>query len=185
MPTTIFVSTKATCHLSISASTATYFFLPAVRPATICTRAAASTTTTAAVTGVAECDEFIQKYEACVNSKVPETARSMVKANLDSMRNAWKQAAATPQGKAGLANAREAYMRFKEIFLGERFARLRDAGCPVQRPLWASTGTKNPAYSDVLYIEGLIAADTINTMPPKTIEDIRLADAVDCFRTHD
>ena len=53
--------------------------------------------------GVAECDEFIQKYEACINSKVPETARSMVKANLDSMRNAWKQAAATPQGKAGLA----------------------------------------------------------------------------------
>ena len=53
--------------------------------------------------GVAECDEFIQKYEACVNSKVPETARTMVKANLDSMRNAWKQAAATPQGKAGLA----------------------------------------------------------------------------------
>ena len=53
--------------------------------------------------GVAECDEFIQKYEACVNSKVPETARSMVKANLDSMRAAWKRAAETPQGKAGLA----------------------------------------------------------------------------------
>ncbi len=53
--------------------------------------------------GVAECDEFIQKYETCVNSKVPETARSMVKANLDSMRNAWKKAAETPQGKAGLA----------------------------------------------------------------------------------
>ena len=53
--------------------------------------------------GVAECDEFIQKYEACVNSKVPETARSMVKANLDSMRTAWKKAAETPAGKAGLA----------------------------------------------------------------------------------
>ena len=53
--------------------------------------------------GVAECDEFIQKYEACVNSKVPETARSMVKANLDTMRTAWKKAAETPQGKAGLA----------------------------------------------------------------------------------
>jgi hypothetical protein len=53
--------------------------------------------------GVAECDEFIQKYEACVNSKVPESARSMVKANLDAMRNAWKKAAETPQGKAGLA----------------------------------------------------------------------------------
>jgi hypothetical protein len=53
--------------------------------------------------GVAECDEYIQKYEACVNSKVPESARSMVKANLDTMRNAWKKAAETPQGKAGLA----------------------------------------------------------------------------------
>jgi|SRR5215212_3377907 len=53
--------------------------------------------------GVPECDDFIQKYEACVNSKVPETSRSMVKANLDSMRTAWKKAAETPQGKAGLA----------------------------------------------------------------------------------
>ncbi|HEX8355329.1 MAG TPA: hypothetical protein VF611_20655 [Pyrinomonadaceae bacterium] len=53
--------------------------------------------------GVAECDDFIAKYEACVNSKVPETARSMVKANLDAMRTAWKKAAETPQGKAGLA----------------------------------------------------------------------------------
>jgi hypothetical protein len=53
--------------------------------------------------GVAECDEFIQKYEACVNSKVPESARSMVKTNLDAMRTAWKKAAETPQGKAGLA----------------------------------------------------------------------------------
>jgi hypothetical protein len=53
--------------------------------------------------GVAECDEFIQKYEACVNSKVPESARSMVKANLDTMRNAWKKAAETPQGKSSLA----------------------------------------------------------------------------------
>ena len=64
-----------------------------------------SNTTTASgdKIGVAECDEFIQKYEACINSKVPENARSMVKANLDTMRNAWKKAAETPQGKAGLA----------------------------------------------------------------------------------
>jgi hypothetical protein len=63
----------------------------------------ASTTAAGDKIGVPECDDFIAKYEACVNSKVPESARSMVKANLDSMRNAWKQAAATPQGKAGLA----------------------------------------------------------------------------------
>ena len=62
-----------------------------------------TTTASGDKVGVAECDEFIQKYEACVNSKVPESARSMVKANLDSMRSAWKKAAETPQGKAGLA----------------------------------------------------------------------------------
>ena len=67
------------------------------------TNAAAGTTASGDKIGVPECDDFIAKYEACVNSKVPESARSMVKANLDSMRNAWKQAAATPQGKAGLA----------------------------------------------------------------------------------
>jgi hypothetical protein len=64
---------------------------------------AGGTTASGDKIGVAECDDFIQKYEACVNSKVPETSRSMVKANLDSMRAAWKKAAETPQGKAGLA----------------------------------------------------------------------------------
>jgi transaldolase/glucose-6-phosphate isomerase len=73
------------------------------------------------------------------------------------------------QGKAGLANAREAYMRFKEIFLGERFARLRDAGCPVQRPLWASTGVKDPKYPDTMYVDGLVAPHTVNTMPMATL----------------
>ncbi|MEI7625923.1 MAG: transaldolase [Actinomycetota bacterium] len=73
-------------------------------------------------------------------------------------------------GKAGLANARAAYRRFKEIFYGERFAELRAAGAAVQRPLWASTGVKNPAYSDVMYVDGLIAPDTVNTMPMATLE---------------
>jgi transaldolase / glucose-6-phosphate isomerase len=72
-------------------------------------------------------------------------------------------------GKAGIANARAAYQRYKEIFLGERFAALRDAGAHVQRPLWASTGVKNPAYSDVMYVEGLVAPDTVNTMPMATL----------------
>jgi transaldolase / glucose-6-phosphate isomerase len=72
-------------------------------------------------------------------------------------------------GKAGIANARAAYQRYKEIFLGERFAALRDAGARVQRPLWASTGVKNPAYSDVMYVEGLVAPNTVNTMPMATL----------------
>ena len=72
-------------------------------------------------------------------------------------------------GTAALANARAAYLRFEKIFLGERFAALRAAGAWVQRPLWASTGTKNPAYSETMYVDGLVAPDTVNTMPMKTL----------------
>ncbi|MEA2255244.1 MAG: transaldolase / glucose-6-phosphate isomerase [Solirubrobacteraceae bacterium] len=72
-------------------------------------------------------------------------------------------------GRAGIANARTAYQRFKQIFEGERFAALRDAGARVQRPLWASTGVKNPAYSDVMYVEELLAPETVNTMPMATL----------------
>ena len=74
------------------------------------------------------------------------------------------------QGRAGLANARAAYKRFKTIFLGERFATLREAGAPVQRPLWASTGVKNPKYSDTMYVDGLIGPHTVNTMPMATLQ---------------
>jgi transaldolase len=73
-------------------------------------------------------------------------------------------------GKAGLANARAAYVKFKEIFQGERFAKLAAAGAPVQRPLWASTGTKNPAYPETLYVDGLVGPDTVNTMPMATLK---------------
>jgi transaldolase / glucose-6-phosphate isomerase len=73
------------------------------------------------------------------------------------------------QGRAGLANARAAYRRFREIFHGERFAELRAAGAPVQRPLWASTGVKNPRYPDTLYVEGLVGPETVNTMPLPTL----------------
>ncbi|HEV3056052.1 MAG TPA: bifunctional transaldolase/phosoglucose isomerase, partial [Solirubrobacteraceae bacterium] len=73
------------------------------------------------------------------------------------------------QGTAALANAREAYGRFKEIFHGDRFAALREAGAAVQRPLWASTGTKNAHYSDVMYVDGLVGPETVNTMPLATL----------------
>jgi len=72
-------------------------------------------------------------------------------------------------GKAGLANACAAYQRFKQIFHGERFAELLAAGAPVQRPLWASTGVKNPAYSETMYVDGLVAPETVNTMPMATL----------------
>ncbi len=86
------------------------------------------------------------------------------------------KAAGAPEelfGLAGLANARAAYMRFKEVFHGERFARLLAAGAPVQRPLWASTGVKDERYPDTLYVDGLIAPETVNTMPMATLEAAR------------
>ena len=73
------------------------------------------------------------------------------------------------KGRAGLANARAAYQRFMAIFHGERFAELEAAGAPVQRPLWASTGVKDPAYPDTMYVDGLIGPETVNTMPMATL----------------
>lgn len=73
------------------------------------------------------------------------------------------------QGNAGVANARAAYGMFQELFSGDRWEPLAAAGARVQRPLWASTGVKNPAYRDTMYIEDLIAPDTVNTMPEPTI----------------
>lgn len=72
-------------------------------------------------------------------------------------------------GKAAISNAKIAYEVFKSNFRSERFTKLSDAGGKLQRPLWASTSTKNPAYRDVLYIEELIGVDTVNTVPPQTL----------------
>jgi transaldolase/glucose-6-phosphate isomerase len=77
------------------------------------------------------------------------------------------------RGKVAIANAKMAYQRFREVFAGDRWEKLAKRGARVQRPLWASTGTKNPAYSDVLYVESLIGPNTINTMPPATVEAFR------------
>jgi transaldolase len=74
------------------------------------------------------------------------------------------------QGKAAVANAKVAYACFQEIFSGPRWQALAERGARVQRPLWASTGTKNPAYSDVLYVDNLIGPHTVNTLPPATLE---------------
>ena len=76
-------------------------------------------------------------------------------------------------GKVAVANAKVAYRRFLDVFGAERFKRLQAKGAKVQRPLWASTGTKNTAYSDILYVQELIGPDTVNTMPPQTIEAFR------------
>ncbi|HKH18848.1 MAG TPA: transaldolase family protein, partial [Solirubrobacteraceae bacterium] len=73
------------------------------------------------------------------------------------------------RGRVAIANARSAYGRYRERFADRRWLALRDAGARPQRPLWASTGTKDPAYSDVLYVEELVAPDVINTMPESTL----------------
>jgi transaldolase len=77
------------------------------------------------------------------------------------------------RGKIAIANARRVYRRFRELFDGEPFAALKQRGARIQRPLWASTGTKNASYSDVLYVEALIGPETITTVPPATLDAFR------------
>ncbi|HOO45114.1 MAG TPA: bifunctional transaldolase/phosoglucose isomerase, partial [Deltaproteobacteria bacterium] len=74
------------------------------------------------------------------------------------------------QGKLAIANAKIAYEIFKQVFSGERWQKLAEKGAQVQRLLWASTGTKNPAYSDTLYLDELIGPHTVNTVPPATLQ---------------
>ncbi len=75
-------------------------------------------------------------------------------------------------GTAALANARAAYARFKQIFSGPRWEKLQAAGAAVQRPLWASTGVKNPSYPDTKYVDGLVGRHTVNTMPLATLHAV-------------
>jgi transaldolase len=74
------------------------------------------------------------------------------------------------RGQAGIANSRLAYAAFQEVFSGERWDALAAKGANAQRPLWASTGVKNPEYSDTMYVTELVVADTVNTMPEKTLQ---------------
>ena len=77
------------------------------------------------------------------------------------------------RGRTAIANATLAYQLFRRSFAGPRWAALTAHGAHVQRPLWASTRTKNPAYRDVMYVEQLIGPDTVNTVPPATLEAFR------------
>lgn len=76
-------------------------------------------------------------------------------------------------GRIAIANAKIAYQRYKKVFHGERFAALKQKGAQVQRPLWASTSTKNPVYPDVYYVEALIGPETVDTLPPATLVAFR------------
>jgi transaldolase len=90
------------------------------------------------------------------------------------------------RGRTAIANAAMAYATFERSIAGERWRRLRDAGARTQRPLWASTSTKDPALPDVYYVEALVAPDTVNTLPPATFDayrdhgdpEVRIHDAI-------
>jgi transaldolase len=94
------------------------------------------------------------------------------------------------RGKAAIANAKLAYQAFREVFGSPRFAALKAKGASLQRPLWASTSTKDPAYPDLYYVEALVAPDTVDTMPPETFQayrdhgdpKVRISDGMDAAR---
>jgi len=105
-----------------------------------------------------------------VDTLVDQLLEDKIKASSDS---AEQQKLKSLEGKAAMANARLVYRDFKHIFHAPRFETLKHSGAHVQRPLWASTSTKNPAYRDVLYAEELVGPDTVDTMPLETIENFR------------
>jgi transaldolase/glucose-6-phosphate isomerase len=88
---------------------------------------------------------------------------------LDELAGSGQSSSRSLQGKIAIASAKAAYARFHETFRGERWERLVDQGARVQRPLWASTSTKNPMYPDTMYVDALIGAETVNTVPPATL----------------
>jgi transaldolase len=98
---------------------------------------------------------------------------SRVDTEVDKRLDAKGPAAAHLKGKAAIANAKLAYALFRERFSGAQWDDLAKLGARVQRPLWASTSTKNPAYRDVMYVEQLIGPDTVDTMPPATMDAFR------------
>lgn len=107
---------------------------------------------------------FVSRIDSAVDRRVDEklAAAGADRARLEQVK-----------GKVAIANAKMAYQRGKELFAGRRWEALAARGARPQRLLWASTGTKNKAYSDVLYVESLIGRDTINTMPPATMDAFR------------
>ena len=109
---------------------------------------------------------FVSRIDSAVDSQLDK----MIAAATD---ESAKARLASLQGRIAIANTKMQYLKFREIFATERFAKLAALGGRPQRPLWASTGTKNPNYSDVLYVEELIAADTVNTVPPATYTAFR------------
>jgi transaldolase len=119
---------------------------------------------------------YVNGLERCADPAKVASVASFFVSRVDTMVDRALETLATAQpqaktllGKIAIANSKMVYHRFLQIFHGEGFVALRQRGGRVQRPLWASTGTKNPGYSDVLYVEKLIGAETVNTLPPETL----------------
>ncbi|MBN1148013.1 MAG: bifunctional transaldolase/phosoglucose isomerase [Anaerolineales bacterium] len=105
----------------------------------------------------------------------PASVASFFVSRVDTAIDRQLQATGEPdlQGKIAIANAKAAYARFKQLFSGERWQKLAAQGARFQRPLWASTSAKNPAYPDTLYADNLIGLHTVNTLPPETLQAFR------------
>ena len=106
-------------------------------------------------------------------SRVDSEIDRRLDAMADGKRDGERERLTALKGHAAIANAKLAYRLFQERFSGPRWEALRAKGARVQRPLWASTSTKNPEYRDVLYVEQLIGPETVNTMPPQTVKAFR------------
>jgi transaldolase/glucose-6-phosphate isomerase len=109
---------------------------------------------------------FISRIDTLVDSKIEEK----LKPTTDATQQAWLKSLL---GKVAIANGKLTYQRYQRIFSGPRWEALAAKGAQTQRVLWASTSTKNPNYRDVIYVEELIGPDTVNTMPPATIDAFR------------
>lgn len=121
---------------------------------------------------------YLQGLEKCPNPAEVASVASFFLSRIDRIVDKALEENSSPEalklrGKVAVAKAKMAYKRFKEIFSSEQWARLAKRGARVQRVLWASTSTKNPEYSNVLYVEELIGPQTINTLPPITINAFR------------
>jgi len=121
---------------------------------------------------------YLRGIEACPEPARVASVASFFVSRVDTKVDATLDAIGTPaalalRGKAAVANAKLAYRRFGELFSGDAFSAHAERGARVQRPLWASTSTKNPDYRDVIYVEELIGANTVNTLPAATLEAFR------------
>ncbi len=108
---------------------------------------------------------FVSRIDSLIDSEIEEKLKDASGEDKELLENL--------RGKVAIANAKLAYQKYEEIFSGDRWGKLAEKGAQTQRVLWASTGTKNKEYSDVLYIEELIGKDTVNTIPPATWDAFR------------